>query len=334
VDEHASHTRLTGRERQIANLIARGLTNKQIAQTLAISERTAGAHVQNILNKLGANNRAQIATWWANASGRPPDLRQAAPPPAAVAVAAPVLAMGSITRSQRARLLIAVCCVTVLIVAATDGDVPSAATSASPLIPGDLPLIPGELAFQASMNGQGDDFGPPSIVGDPTASQIRFVKGAVEFAVLKPGGLAGDNPVMGALPRYFAETQITVSTGSLVSFWFSLTAGDTYKGTGSYVLSVNTYDEYLQLGYFIQGEDVVWLSRPVPLNRLQTGRRFRISTLVDPPHYAVFVDGQRVIDLHHAPNTPLQAPSFQIFGDGVGAVRMSSLSIYRLESGG
>lgn len=54
---------LTPREREVARLIARGETNRQIAATLFISERTADAHVQNILNKLGFSSRAQIAAW-------------------------------------------------------------------------------------------------------------------------------------------------------------------------------------------------------------------------------------------------------------------------------
>jgi non-specific serine/threonine protein kinase len=54
---------LTSREREVAALVAHGQTNRQIATTLVISERTADAHVQNILNKLGFNARAQIATW-------------------------------------------------------------------------------------------------------------------------------------------------------------------------------------------------------------------------------------------------------------------------------
>jgi non-specific serine/threonine protein kinase len=54
---------LTARERDVAALVARGQTNREIAAALVISERTADAHVQNILNKLGFNARAQIATW-------------------------------------------------------------------------------------------------------------------------------------------------------------------------------------------------------------------------------------------------------------------------------
>lgn len=54
---------LTPRERDVAALIARGLTNREIADQLVITERTAETHVQHILNKLGINSRAQIAAW-------------------------------------------------------------------------------------------------------------------------------------------------------------------------------------------------------------------------------------------------------------------------------
>src|SRR6202011_5699007 len=54
---------LTAREREVAALIAEGLTNREIASRLVIAERTAEGHVQSILNKLGFNARTQIATW-------------------------------------------------------------------------------------------------------------------------------------------------------------------------------------------------------------------------------------------------------------------------------
>jgi non-specific serine/threonine protein kinase len=54
---------LTGREVQIVLDIARGLTNREIAEKLEISERTVDAHVQNVRNKLGMERRAQIAAW-------------------------------------------------------------------------------------------------------------------------------------------------------------------------------------------------------------------------------------------------------------------------------
>jgi DNA-binding CsgD family transcriptional regulator/tetratricopeptide (TPR) repeat protein len=54
---------LTRREAEIASLIARGLTNRQVAAALHISERTAENHVQHILTKLALHTRTQIATW-------------------------------------------------------------------------------------------------------------------------------------------------------------------------------------------------------------------------------------------------------------------------------
>jgi DNA-binding NarL/FixJ family response regulator len=55
--------RLSAREREVAALISRGLTNRQIADELIIAERTADTHVQNILAKLGLSTRAQVAAW-------------------------------------------------------------------------------------------------------------------------------------------------------------------------------------------------------------------------------------------------------------------------------
>ena len=50
---------LSVRERGVLRLVAAGLSNKQIAETLSISERTVKFHVTAIFNKLGAENRAQ-----------------------------------------------------------------------------------------------------------------------------------------------------------------------------------------------------------------------------------------------------------------------------------
>jgi non-specific serine/threonine protein kinase len=54
---------LTERERQVAVLVAQGLSNRQIAERLIITTNTAGVHVVHILDKLGLHSRAQIAAW-------------------------------------------------------------------------------------------------------------------------------------------------------------------------------------------------------------------------------------------------------------------------------
>ncbi|MBM2811500.1 MAG: LuxR family transcriptional regulator fused with ATPase domain [Chloroflexi bacterium] len=55
--------RLSAREDEVAACIARGLSNKEIAAELVITEGTAANHVEHILNKLVFQRRTQIAAW-------------------------------------------------------------------------------------------------------------------------------------------------------------------------------------------------------------------------------------------------------------------------------
>ena len=59
-----TQTGLTRREREVTELVA-GRTNREIAEELVISLRTAETHVQNILTKLGFSSRTQVAAWFA-----------------------------------------------------------------------------------------------------------------------------------------------------------------------------------------------------------------------------------------------------------------------------
>jgi non-specific serine/threonine protein kinase len=67
----AAAPQLTRREQEVAGLVTAGLSNKDIASRLVISQRTAEGHIEHILTKLGFNSRAQIAAWVAGQHGQP-----------------------------------------------------------------------------------------------------------------------------------------------------------------------------------------------------------------------------------------------------------------------
>jgi non-specific serine/threonine protein kinase len=56
-------TMLTQREAQVADLLAQGMTNKEIAATLVIARRTVESHVEHVLEKLGFSSRSQVTAW-------------------------------------------------------------------------------------------------------------------------------------------------------------------------------------------------------------------------------------------------------------------------------
>jgi DNA-binding NarL/FixJ family response regulator len=62
-DEPAGPASLTPREREVAALLAEGLSNAALAERLFISPRTAAVHVSNILAKLGMGSRTEVAAW-------------------------------------------------------------------------------------------------------------------------------------------------------------------------------------------------------------------------------------------------------------------------------
>lgn len=69
---------LTERQHEIAELVAQGLSNREIATRLVISTRTAETHVRHIMTRLGATKRTHIATWYLTHTARASDLGEAA----------------------------------------------------------------------------------------------------------------------------------------------------------------------------------------------------------------------------------------------------------------
>jgi pimeloyl-ACP methyl ester carboxylesterase/DNA-binding CsgD family transcriptional regulator len=55
---------LTPRQREVAALVAEGLTNREIGERLGIDERSAEGHLERIRLRLGVRSRAQVAAWW------------------------------------------------------------------------------------------------------------------------------------------------------------------------------------------------------------------------------------------------------------------------------
>jgi DNA-binding CsgD family transcriptional regulator len=68
---------LTSRQRQVAQLVALGLTNAEIADRLRIGRRTVESHLERARDRLGLGSRSQLAAWsiWARRRGGPPTAR-------------------------------------------------------------------------------------------------------------------------------------------------------------------------------------------------------------------------------------------------------------------
>jgi len=312
VETRVAGVSLTVREGEVARLIGQGRTNREIAAELGISDRTVAAHVQNILNKLGASNRAEIAARTAREVG--PAARRAHQQPPAV----PSAKQQKVSWSRVAPLAVAAVLIAVVAPADHMVDVPSGGT-----------VQIGDLVYEAQFTPDGRDFSLRYVGGDPGASAVKIANGGVEFSIAATGANTGNSIAMAALPSYYAVLELSVQPGSNVSFWVNLTGGSS-PDVGQHLIDIETAVEAMQLAYFTYSTgNFQALGPQVPIQGLQSGRRFTVSALVRPPAYTVYLDGARVIDLNHSPSPARQSVAFGIFGNGPGLVRVSALRVYR-----
>ena|SRR5438128_3085740 len=93
---------LSPREREVAALVASGLSNREIGERLFIAERTAEGHLEQIRNKLGFHSRAEVAAW-AVSSGLVAGRASAVVVPGTTAPAAVVVPVTPTPRIARVR---------------------------------------------------------------------------------------------------------------------------------------------------------------------------------------------------------------------------------------
>lgn len=319
--EAPSTARLTAREREIARLVGLGYTNRQIGASLFISERTVDTHVQNILNKLGANNRAQIASWSTRTEGaveQRPLNEPVLPSPAGTTQQGKASELLTVRRLPL--MLLAAACVGLLVLLTI------AAVKLSSGAQGGH-VTRGALVYEASFSGDGAGFSSRYTIGDPSASAIRFLKRTTDYVVTQPGGNTGNSVGLAPMSGYFVEVQLSVEPGSDVEFWIDLT-GPYTESVGHHLVGIETQVSEMQLAYF-HDQFAQPLGPPVPIEGLQNGRTFTVSALVNPPSYTVYLNGTIRVDLQHQPNVEYQAPAFAVFGQG-GTVHLSALRVYRI----
>jgi DNA-binding CsgD family transcriptional regulator/sugar lactone lactonase YvrE len=90
-ENRGGQAHLSRRELEIAGLVADGLTNREIASRLFISERTVDGHLEHVREKLGVNTRAQIASWVARQGAATATATASHPAPAATPTPHPKL---------------------------------------------------------------------------------------------------------------------------------------------------------------------------------------------------------------------------------------------------
>ena len=200
---------LTQREREVAELVAEGLTNRQIAAKLFVSERTAEYHVEQIRNKLGFHARSQIAAWVAaEQPGRAPTL----PSPASA---------GGKSTLVRPQLRVAVLGIAVAVALGAAGLAAVALLKRTP--PAPATSAPRVVQFDVA-TGQLTNWSAP--ISDP-ASNLTLGDGATWTVSYRDRVLTRLNPKTGAVVGSYGlaapPVGLTVADGLV---WIATAFGD------------------------------------------------------------------------------------------------------------
>jgi serine/threonine protein kinase len=203
---------------------------------------------------------------------------------------------------------------------------PSAAASPSP---SPSPLAKGQLLYSSKLDGTDVD---RFQVGDPAADNVTFSTTGIHVDVFGVNGSVGAGLRHASLAEYVTEIDFAVTPGSNLTMVWVVRSADTSHGNMQ--VEIDAGRSTMHFAYF----EPVLGSNPTPkpsivlsddyrVTGLQTGDRFTLAALVQPPHYAIYLNGKKVFDVTDTRGSPLGVPAFGCYGQG-GVLKILGLRIY------
>ena len=203
---------------------------------------------------------------------------------------------------------------------------PSIAASPSP---SSSPLAKGRLLYNSKLDGS--DVSRYQ-VGDPSADTITFNSTGIHVDVHGGNGSVGGGLQYPNLAQYVTEIDFAVTPGSNLTMVWVVRSADTSHGNMQ--VEVDGGRSTMHFAYF----EPVLGSNPTPkpsvvltgdyhIAGLQTGDRFTLAALVQPPHYVIYLGATKVFDVNDTRGSPLGVPAFGCYGQG-GVLKILGLRIY------